>query len=307
MRPCLTLRLYLALLAGVLAVAAPPFAAARNDQPGDAGARRSSIRRTPAIEELALLSPAAAGLVAHSSQPIGVAVLDLESNTLWSINGPELFYTYSTIKLTIMLGVLQRAQREERSLGEREDALLREMIRFSDNFAADELIAAVGAGELQHSLRALGLPKTSVRGGLWGGSTTTAQEQARLLAQLADCAMLDRERCDYAIALLRSVTPEQAWGITAGAPAGAAIALKNGWFPEPEGWGINTIGYVDAGRRYTIAVYSRQNQTKAAGIKLVERIVSELHPAIAALPPAAATHVPSRPARAHMYRPQIAD
>jgi len=265
-------------------------------------------RGEPLIEKLELLSPAAARLVAESGKPIGVAVLDLQSNMLWSINGPELFYTYSTVKLAVMLGVLQQAQREGRPLREREDVLMRRMIRFSDNFATDELLAGVGAGELQRSLRALGLAKSTVRADLWGGSLTTPQEQARLLALLADCSMLDAERCEYALRVLRSVTPEQAWGITAGAPAGAAIALKNGWFPEHEGWGINTIGYIDAGRRYTIAVYSRQHPSKAAGIDFVERIVSELHASIAALPPPAPAAIPvPRPARTRLFRLYLAD
>lgn len=302
-----SLRLCLVLLVVcVLPVAVRPARAGRSKAPVPSVAR---LRGEPAIEELEQLSPAAARIVLDSGKPIGVAVLDLDSNTLWSINGPDMFYSYSTIKLTIMLGVLEQAQREERPLSEREDALLQQMIRFSDNFAADELIAQAGAGRLQHSLRTLGLPKTSVRSDLWGGSTTTAQEQARLLAMLADCAMLERERCDYALALLRSVTPSQAWGISAGAPAGAVIALKNGWFPEHEGWGINTIGYVEAGRRYTIAVFSRQNVTKAGGIELVERIVDELHAAMATPPLPAATPAPSRAPRPwlRLFRTIVAD
>lgn len=297
MRPILTLRLCLALLA-----AFAPSAAVRPSR----AAPLAGVAYDPPIEELEKLSPAAAGLVTQSGKPIGVAVYDLQSNTLWSINGPELFYTYSTVKFAVMLGVLRRAQHEKRPVGEREHALIRQMISFSDNRATDELLAGTGAGELQRFLRALGLAKTTVRADLWGGSLTTPQEQARLLAMLADCSILERERCEYALAMLRSVTPEQAWGITAGAPAGAAIALKNGWFPKREGWGINTIGYVDAGRRYTIAVYSRRNPSKAAGIETVERIVSEIHTAIGALAPAKAPAA-AGPARARLFRMHIPD
>ena len=78
---------------------------------------------------------------------------------------------------------------------------------------------------------------------------------------------------------MSSIDPAQAWGVSAGAPAGASVFLKNGWlFNDGTSWGpgglwrVNSIGMVQLanGRQYTIAVYGNEWSTMGAGVAAIE-------------------------------------
>ncbi len=227
--------------------------------------------------ELAALSSVAARLAAAHPGLAGVAVLDLDHGALYAF-GAQRFPMFSTAKVPIMLGVLHRAQRERRPIAAWEDALIRSMIQVSANEPATALITQIGgAAELNRYLRSIGLEATTMHRDSWGYSTTTPEDMARLMAMLANCSILNAELCRYALDVLRGVVPDQRWGITAGAPDGAAVAIKNGWSPERDGWTINSVGYVSGGRaRYTIAVYTTANASRERGIEAIEAIAREV-------------------------------
>jgi beta-lactamase class A len=233
------------------------------------------------IRKLAELSPEAARIAEERSGLVGAAVLDLRSGELYSIGGTRAFPMYSTAKVPIMVGVLNKAIREKRGVTGREDNLLRSMIQHSNNEAATTLIAHIGgAGALERYLHAIGIQNTSINGDGWGSSTTTAQDMARLMTKLANCTILNAKLCHYALELMRGVVPGQRWGVSAGVPGGISVALKNGWYPE-EGWSINSIGYIKGSRkRYAIAVYTQGNPTMRYGIDTIEAISSQIYPAI---------------------------
>ena len=75
---------------------------------------------------------------------------------------------------------------------------------------------------------------------------------------------------------MEHITPSEAWGISAGVPAGAKLALKNGWLPlniSDTDWQVNSIGWVDGtGRNYLIAVLSTGNPSEQYGIDSIEHL-----------------------------------
>ncbi|HEX6288466.1 MAG TPA: serine hydrolase [Herpetosiphonaceae bacterium] len=242
----------------------------------------SALDANPTIRKLEELSPAAAQIALERSGLVGAAVLDLKSGDLYSIGGTRAFPMYSTAKVPIMVGVLNKAIREKRGVAGWEDRLLRSMIQQSSNDAATNLFIHVGgAGPLERYLRSIGIQNTNINPDGWGASTTTAQDMARLMTKLANCTILNAKLCHYALELMRGVTPGQRWGVSAGVPDGLSVAVKNGWYPEDEGWAINSVGYIKGQRkRYAIAVYTRPNPSMRYGIDTIEAISAKIYPAL---------------------------
>jgi hypothetical protein len=73
---------------------------------------------------------------------------------------------------------------------------------------------------------------------------------------------------------MRSVTPSQKWGVSAGAAGSATVELKNGWLPRAtHGWRVHSMGHVKgAGRDYAIAVMTQDNSTMGYGVSTVEGV-----------------------------------
>jgi beta-lactamase class A len=240
----------------------------------------SALDANPTIRKLEELAPEAARIALQRSGLVGAAVLNLKTGDLYSIGGTRAFPMYSTAKIPIMVGVLNKVIREKRAVAGWEDSLMRAMIQQSNNGAATQLITHIGgAATLERYLRAIGIQNTSMHGEAWGASTTTAQDMARLMTKLANCTILNDKLCHYALELMRGVTPGQRWGVSAGVPNSLSVALKNGWYPESEGWSINSVGYIKGKqKRYAIAVYTRPNPSMRYGIDTIESISAQIYP-----------------------------
>jgi beta-lactamase class A len=189
---------------------------------------------------------------------------------------------YSTAKVPIMLTVLDRALQQGRSLSAWEQSQISSMIQVSDNDAATALYISVGgAPGVQQYLRRIGRTQTQMNAAAWGESTTTAADMARLLAQLGSCQILTPRLCQYALDQMRQVVPSQRWGVGTGVPAGTSVALKNGWYPEDDGWGVHSMGLVEkGGRQYAIAVYTQPDPSMAYGVETIEQIVAAIYGAL---------------------------
>ena len=189
---------------------------------------------------------------------------------------------YSTAKVPIMLTVLDRALQQGRSLSAWEQSQISSMIQVSDNDAATALYISVGgAPGVQQYLRRIGRTQTQMNAAAWGESTTTAADMARLLAQLGSCQILTPRLCQYALDQMRQVVPSQRWGVGGGVPADTPVALKNGWYPEDDGWGVHSVGLVEkGGRQYAIAVYTQPDPSMAYGVETIEQIVGAIYGAL---------------------------
>lgn len=242
----------------------------------------ASIDVPAAVRDLKEIAPAAVNIAQQRQGNAGVAVYQLATGAFYSFGGTQPFPMYSTVKVPIMLAVLDQTLQQKRNVSADEHSLITSMIQNSDNGATSVLLAGLGGGlGLERYLRRIGITGTHINGDAWGASTTTPQDMARLMAKLGNCTILIPRLCQYALERMRSVVPSQRWGISAGAPADASIAIKNGWYPQGNGWGINSVGLVaSAGKSYAIAVYTNPDPSMDYGIQTIEQIAVQVYPAV---------------------------
>jgi beta-lactamase class A len=207
---------------------------------------------------------------------INAAVLNLGTGQLSLYRPGALEYTASIVKVDILATLLHQVAQQGTALSDAESDLATTMIENSDDNAASDLWDDINQ---QTGLAAFNslipLPNT-VPGtdGHWGGTTTTGPDQISLLRQLAQPSnVLTPSGQSYELGLMENVEADQAWGVSAGVPAGVTVALKNGWLPlEGDGdWQVNSIGWVDGdGRNYLIAVLTKNNDSEQSGITTIE-------------------------------------
>jgi beta-lactamase class A len=221
-----------------------------------------------------LFSP---GLVASLDGRAGVitaAVLDLTTGELYQYRPGQEDITASIVKVQILGTLLHEATAEGRNLSASEQALAALMIQQSDNDAATALWDEVGGAPAVLAFdRAVGMGSTEPNFA-WGLTVTDALDQITLLEHLVlSNPVLSSADRDYALSLMESVVPDEAWGVSAGAAAGTTVALKNGWLPVGSTWQINSVGWVSgAGRDYLIAVLTSGDPSEEYGIESVSEV-----------------------------------
>lgn len=225
-----------------------------------------------------------------------LAVHDRTTGRRYAFRERASFLLASVAKVDVLLAFLMRAG--QRPLSAYERRLVSQMIRRSDNHCARELYAEVGGAHgLARTLRRLGVRHVEPGAATEVGYTRSrAPDQVEVLERLLvpGGPLADRAR-RYAMELMSSVEPSQAWGVSAAA-AGGQVALKNGWLPaEQHGglWTVNSVGRVIvAGHDLVIAVLSERSPTMEAGVATVERMARM---AVAAATGRSADHHGARP------------
>lgn len=209
-----------------------------------------------------------------------VAVRDNVSGKSFTVHGSQRHYCASIVKLDILQTLLRQ---RHGALTSSQRALAAKMIQKSDNAAASALWRQIGGGTgLAAYNRAAGLQHTTPgRGGYWGLTVTSASDQRRLVALVSthNTVLADSSR-RYLTGLMTHVVSSQRWGVSAGVPSTATVALKNGWLPVHSNyrdWQVNSIGFVRGqGRSYDIVVLSRHNPSQRYGIATAEKISAVL-------------------------------
>ena len=252
--------------------------------PPQAVATTTSTART--MEEDSPIAGLGSVLDGRAGQ-VTAAVFDATTGRTWTYNPGVVQDTASIVKVEIMGTALQEAQNEGGSLPENEAALMPSMIENSDNDSATSLLGDVGgANAVAHFDQSAGMtqtipsslaliPGTSLPG--WGLTTTSALDEVALVSRFAyPNAILSTSSRDYGLNLMEQVEADQDWGISAGVPAEATVALKNGWLPlRPDDWQVNSIGWVSsAGRNYVLAVLTTGSPTEADGIDTIETVAT---------------------------------
>ncbi len=249
---------------------------------GDAFAPNATVDASAAVHDLREVAPAAADIAASRQGLVGAAVYDTDSGAFYSFQGRKSFTMYSIAKVPIMLAILDRAVREQRRVTTSEQNLIESMIHVSDNDAASALYSDIGgAAGVGRYLRRIGIMNTQMSDYGWGASTTTAQDMTRLMAKLGSCTILVPRLCRYALDTMRSVVDSQRWGVSAGVPGDGSVALKNGWYPDDSGWGINSIGLISSeGKHYAIAILTYPNPSMGYGIDTIQKISAAIYPTL---------------------------
>ena len=179
--------------------------------------------------------------------------------------------TASVLKAEILAGLLLRAQSEGRGLTQWERDRVGPMISRSADPEANALWSSLGGiAGMQRVSAAFGLTETTQRSP-WGITTTSARDRTRLMRLLVngDGGPLGASYRATARSYLLSVVPSQRWGITAGAPPGRRVPLKNGFFSSQCcRWRLNSSGVVEVpGGGYVVTILTDRWSGEAAGIE----------------------------------------
>jgi Beta-lactamase enzyme family len=218
-----------------------------------------------------------AGYLASATGNVTAAVYDAVNGTTSVYRRGVSQTTASIMKVDILATLLDQAQSAAQPLTPADQALSVDMIEQSNNADAQVLWdaegGAVAVGKFDDEA---GLTQTDPdAAGYWGLSTTTAVDQVQLVRTIAyPNSILTQDSRAYALNLMSNVEAGQAWGVSAGVPAGVTVALKNGWLPLASGgWQVNSVGYVDGdGRDYIMAVLTDGNASESDGIATIGAI-----------------------------------
>jgi beta-lactamase class A len=222
------------------------------------------------------IGTALASFVASRADNVTAVVYDMMTGQTVTFRPGVVEHTASTVKVDILATLLKEAQDAGRSLTAREQMLAVPMIEDSLDSAANALWVQLGPAAIGAFERGAGMTRTvPATDGIWGTTTTTAMDRIAMLRQLVFSSPLltDASRA-YILNLMEHVTPSQAWGVSGGVPAGATVALKNG-FSIIDGWQINSMGWVHGqGRNYLMAVLTDGNSTEDYGIQTIDEMSS---------------------------------
>ena len=257
----------------------------------------TSPARARAPSDNPFAKPALRTWLAGRHGRVTAAVYDIETGQEFLYHPQYAEKTASTIKVDILATALHQAQVAHHPLPGNEATAAVPMITQSDNNAAANLYDDIGGWNAIGRFDAsIGMTRTTPNPeGYFGETFTTAADQIALLKQIMlPGGKLSAASRRYEYELMRHVIPSQRWGITGGVPAGARVAIKNGWLPEVTGWHVNSIGRVQGeDRNYLIAVYTEWDPNWAYGIDTIERIAAATWKAMGV----------EHGARAHYYSP----
>lgn len=261
-----------------------PSPAARravNSEPNTAVSPEASTAVAKAKAEIAGLRSG------HPGVDVSVAAYNTVTGVTFSDGSENGITSASVAKLDILLSTLLRATRLGRTLSTSERRLSVPMITASNNAAAQALFTSIGGmSTLRDANATFELTDTTLDGhGRWGLTTTSATDQVRLLRQLVEEEALDQQSRDYAVGLMKDVEGDQAWGVSAAADEGTAVALKNGWLnvrADGGRWAVNSVGIVTVnGKQVLLAVLTCHHKSLSAGTDFVEDLATTAARAVA--------------------------
>jgi hypothetical protein len=237
-------------------------------------------------------SAAVTGYLAGRAGTVLAAVYDVSTGQTWTLGSGRPQPTGSLVKVDILQTLLAR---QLLGLSAADQARARSMIENNVNAPATVLWNQIGrAAGLRSYNASVGLQQTTpstclVCAGFgwpgWGLTTTTPADQLLLLRVLVNgSSLLSPADRSYVLSLMEDVEPDQRWGVSAGAPPGVRVALKNAWVPltaPGTDWQVNSEGWLSGdGRDYLIAVLTTGNPDEQYGIDTINTLSAMLWPAM---------------------------
>lgn len=180
-------------------------------------------------------------------------------------NANAMIWTASTIKLAMVVDLLSRERAGALRLSGNDRQLMVNMLRSSDNDAADALWTRYGGPD--HKAFNAGFPRygmTDLRpqpgfGDIfpyWGFQKSTTNDLDRLMNYTL--TQLNPADASAVVSEMQKVGGEQQWGVWGAGPA-MSPGNKNGWSEEQGGWVINSVGFAGPNQRYTLAIMNGLN------------------------------------------------
>lgn len=225
---------------------------------------------------------AAAALARRQPGVLGIVVRDRRTGVVWRAGTTDRpIWTASTIKLAMVVGLLERARAGEVALDGTARAQIAAMLDHSDDDAATALWNRYGRdaqlARFQQEYGMTGLTTVAGFPRFWGHLKCTADDLVHLMSYVLD--RLNPADRGYLLDAMRRVGSIQRWGVWA-AGAGQRPGTKDGWSiePDPGGkhWVTNTVGFAGDGERYVVAVMYQlpPEKTIEAGVHTVSDLVA---------------------------------
>jgi hypothetical protein len=213
---------------------------------------------------------------------LGLELVDLRRGTSFQYEAEE-GYCYSTIKVLVLITLLRQLQEDGARLDSRRRRLAERMITRSDNAATETLLAEVGRDEVARVAGLVGMERTDIDAGWWGHWRTVPGDLNLMVdAALSSDRVLDRARRPVAGFLMAEVVSAQRWGVFAPESGAVHVAAKNGWGPLPDGYRVNSSGWVQGdGRDYVLSILSTSPRGFTYGRRTASAVVQVCHEALA--------------------------
>jgi hypothetical protein len=168
----------------------------------------------------------------------------------------------SVFKAMLLVSYLRQSSVRHRALTDADRALLRPMIRRSDNVAATRVRDIVGNRAVVRLARRAGMTRFVVAQ-VWGLSRITARDQSEFFLRIE--RLLPARHRAYALRLLRTIVPSQRWGLAQAIPDGWTLYFKGGW-GSGTGAVDHQVGLLARGEdRVAIAVLTVNSPSHAYG------------------------------------------
>lgn len=241
---------------------------------------------TPQVADLGALSPEANLFALGQGDDLGIAIYAPALNRTFLYNADANIVMGSTFKLPILLTLLSQAEAQGRTLTQSEQDAAEAMIEVSDNDAAtllyDEINYNVGINDLMQSLGITGL---QINGEAFGYSTITPRAMTQLLTALDAGTFLNATDRAYVLDLMSHVDDSEQFGLGQSAPAGAQVALKDGWLADDSGWYTDSVGIVTLGNaHYIISIFGQQSDSLDDGWATVNSFCAKLMTSLGGTP-----------------------
>jgi beta-lactamase class A len=211
------------------------------------------------------LSPPLAAYLASIGGNVEAVVYDVTRQRYFTYHASDQFIAGSSMKVPILLTFLDMIEREGREPDSDETNLLTTMIENSNNDSASALYYGEigGAAGVANYLRRIGIAGLTPDPNAWGASLIASLAMVNLLTLLYEGKILTPAHRDLAFSLMEQIETDQQVGVGDTAPAGATVAMKDGWLSGPDGqWAMNSSGIVTVGKEaYIISVYTQEQNS----------------------------------------------
>jgi hypothetical protein len=193
-------------------------------------------------------------------------------------------HSASVIKAMFMVAYLNRAHVRDRPLNEEQRELLSNMIRRSDNDAATTIRNIVGDAALVHLAHRAHMTRFAMAP-IWGLSHVTARDQTRFFLRIE--TFIPKRHRATAMTLLRTIVPEQRWGVARARPPHWKLYFKGGW-GSGSGLVDHQVAQLRRGDlRVAIAIMTTGNPDHAYGKATLEGVTRRLLKGLDAVKPQA--------------------
>ncbi len=227
---------------------------------------------------------AASTYVRAKSGYLGVVMFDRRSGAVWRAGSPDHSgWTASTIKLGMIMDVLDRQRAGQVSITTADRTDIANMLSWSDNNAADRIWHKYGGAAMLTRLQSrYGMTGVTFVDGFdeyWGLLKCTTNDLVALMRYVLDQAHPDDRA--YLVNAMRNVAQNQRWGVWA-AGSQAQPGDKDGWSFETDSYGkhwvTNSVGFAGPDQRYVVAVMYQlaPDGTLAGGVHAISDLVALL-------------------------------